>query len=164
MADQYPHAVTHIGLTVPHLDRAMRWYQEIFGFEVLVGPVDLVTDESHFGEILRDIFGPKFHKGRLAQITGANGVCIELFQFDDPKFQARDDNFEYWKPGLFHLAIIEPHIEDIAQRIAGSGGKLRSKVWTLFPDKPYKIAYCEDPFGNIIELSSHSTEQIWSNQ
>ena len=164
MADRYPSAVTHVGLTVTDLDRAIRWYREIFGLQVLVGPVEVAADESHRGHILRDIFGAGFHKGRLAHLFGANGVCIELFEFDDPKSQAREDNFEYWKTGIFHLAFVEPDIEATAQRIAKTGGKHRSAVWTLFPDQPYKLTYCEDPFGNIIELYSHSTEQIWSNR
>jgi catechol-2,3-dioxygenase len=69
-----------------------------------------------------------------------------------------------WTTGIFHLAIIEPQIEAVAQQIADTGGKRRTAVWTLFPDKPFKLAYCEDPFGNIIELYTHSTEQIWSNR
>jgi catechol-2,3-dioxygenase len=30
--------------------------------------------------------------------------------------------------------------------------------------KPYKAVYCEDPFGNIIEIYTHSYEQIWSSK
>jgi catechol 2,3-dioxygenase-like lactoylglutathione lyase family enzyme len=164
MPDRYPGAITHVGVTVTDLDHAIRWYREIFGFQVLIGPVDLAGDESHRGHILRDIFGADFQKCRLAHLFGANGVCIELFQFDDPKSEARESNFDYWKTGIFHLAIVEPEIETVVQRIAETGGKRRSAVWTLFPDKPYKLAYCEDPFGNIIELYTHSTEQIWSNR
>ena len=57
----------------------------------------------------------------------------------------------------------EPNIEKLAQQIEKTGGKKRSKVWQLWPEKPYKVCYCEDPWGNIIELSSHSYEQTWSN-
>ena len=28
----------------------------------------------------------------------------------------------------------------------------------------YRLAYCEDPFGNDIEIYSHSSERIFSNQ
>ena len=163
MADLYPRAITHVGFTVTDIEKAIRWYQDIFGFRLLAGPVELVADDSHFGLIARDIFGAQFRRGRLAQLTGSNGVCIELFQFSDPPSVTRKENFEYWKAGIFHFTIVEPAIEDLVHRIADTGGKLRSQVWTLFPDKPYKIAYCEDPFGNIIEIYTHSTEQTWSN-
>jgi catechol 2,3-dioxygenase-like lactoylglutathione lyase family enzyme len=161
--DLYPRAVTHVGLTVTDMDAGIRWYGEILGFPLLFGPVDLVADDSHFGKIVTDIFGPECRKGRLAQLSGSNGVCIELFQFEDPASEKQKEDFEYWKVGIFHFTIIEPKIEDLVSLIANSGGKRRSQVWTLFPDKPYKMAYCEDPFGNMIEIYSHSTEHTWSN-
>jgi len=163
MAGVYPRVITHVGCTVTDIERAITWYREVFGFQLLAGPVDLVADDSHFGQIAADIFGAQFRRGRLAQMAGSNGVCIELFQFHEPQSVRRQDNFEYWKPGIFHFTIVEPGIEEMIERIAVNGGKSRSRVWTLFPDKPYKIAYCEDPFGNIIEIYSHSTEQTWSN-
>jgi hypothetical protein len=87
-----------------------------------------------------------------------------MFDFDRPKSVRRENNFEYWKSGFFHICLVEPEIEAMVKRIEETGGKLRSKIWQLFADKPYKIAFCEDPFGNIIELNSHSTERVWSNQ
>ena len=162
MADLFPRVITHVGVTVTDIEKAIGWYREIFGFQLLAGPVDLVADDSHFGLLARDIFGTGFQRGRLAQLAGSNGVCLELFQFSDPPTVVRKD-FEYWKTGIFHFTIVDPAIEDVVRRIAESGGKLRSKIWQLFPDKPYKIAYCEDPFGNIIEIYTHSTEQTWSN-
>jgi catechol 2,3-dioxygenase-like lactoylglutathione lyase family enzyme len=158
----YPRVITHVAFTVTDIDKAIQWYQEIFGFQLLAGPVDLVADDSHFGQIATDIFGAG-SRGRLALMAGANGVCIELFQFSEPQTLKREDNFEYWKPGIFHFTIIEPDIEDLVRQIAATGGKSRSRIWTMFPDKPYKIAYCEDPFGNVIEIYSHSTERAWSN-
>jgi hypothetical protein len=33
-----------------------------------------------------------------------------------------------------------------------------------YPDqKPYRMIYMEDPFGNIVEIYSHSYELIYSN-
>ena len=88
---------------------------------------------------------------------------IELFQFGQPETIRREDNFEYWKTGIFHFCLTDPDIETLARRIDETGGKQRSKVWQLWPDKPYKVCYCEDPWGNIVELSSHSYEQTWAN-
>ena len=159
----YPRALTHVGVTVTDMDKAIRWYDEVLGFPLLFGPVDLVADESHFGMIVEDVFGPQCRKGRLAQLNGGNGVCIELFEFSDPKSERRENNFDYAKAGIFHFTIVEPQVEAMVQRIVETGGKQRSKIWTLFPNKPYKMVYCEDPFGNCIEVYSHSTEQTWSN-
>jgi hypothetical protein len=35
----------------------------------------------------------------------------------------------------------------------------RSKLWEIVPDKGYMIVFCEDPFGNIIEIYSDGYEQ-----
>jgi hypothetical protein len=40
-----------------------------------------------------------------------------------------------------------------------SGGKQWSKIWDIDPSKGYKIAFCEDPFGNVIEVYAHGYEQ-----
>jgi catechol 2,3-dioxygenase-like lactoylglutathione lyase family enzyme len=156
--------VTHVGLTVTDLDKAIEWYQGVLGFQVLAGPIELTGDHSHFGVICSDIFGEVFRRGRLAFLSGHNGVGIELFEFNDPKSERPANNFEYWKNSIFHLAVIELDIENLTRRIEESGGRLRSKIWNLFPGTPYKIAYCEDPFGNIVEICSHSTDQMWRNQ
>ena len=54
--------------------------------------------------------------------------------------------------------------ERLAERIAEAGGEQTSEVWHLFPDQEYRLVYCEDPYGNLIEVYSHSYEQIYSNQ
>ena len=33
----------------------------------------------------------------------------------------------------------------------------------LVPGSDKKIWFCENPFGNIIEIYSHSYEQFWAN-
>ena len=45
------------------------------------------------------------------------------------------------------------------KKISESGGNKRSKIWDLVPNKGYKIVFCEDPFGNVIEIYTHGYEQ-----
>jgi catechol 2,3-dioxygenase-like lactoylglutathione lyase family enzyme len=160
----WPRALTHVGVTVTDLEKAIRWYGDVLGLQLIAGPSELVGDDSQFGKIVKDIFGADFGRGRLVFLAGANGVVVEIFEFESPKSARRENNFEFWKNGCFHICFVDHDIDGTARRIAETGGKLRSKIWQLFPDKPYKIAYCEDPFGNLIELYSHSTEQTWSNR
>ena len=37
-------------------------------------------------------------------------------------------------------------------------------VWQYYypGEKPYRMVYCEDPFGNILEIYSHSYELTYS--
>ena len=126
----------HIGVGVPDLDKAVRWYHEVLGFNMVVEPMEGSADDSHIGMVLKDIFGTSFKKLRLVHMTFANHVGFEIFEFVDPKEEQRENNFEYWKTGFFHIGITDPNIEELAKRIAENGGKQRSKIWEVFPGKP----------------------------
>lgn len=158
-----PHTMNHVGITVTDIDAAVKWYQELFGCSVVMAPTTTEDDGGYFAEIIADIFGPGFEEMKLAHLATADGIGIELFQFSNPKSVPAEDNFEYWKSGIFHICLTDPEIEALAEKINSGGGKQRSKVWKLWPGKPYKVCYCQDPWGNIIEISSHSYEQTWSN-
>jgi catechol 2,3-dioxygenase-like lactoylglutathione lyase family enzyme len=159
----YPRAFNHVGVTVTDIDKAVRWYQDVLGCSVILHPMNAFEDNSHFGQICTDIFGKGFKKLRIAHMVTAEGVGIELFQFFKPKSTLRKNNFDYHKAGIFHFCVTDPDIEGLARRIAKAGGKQRSKIWRLWSDKPYKVCYCQDPWGNIIELNTHAYSHIWAN-
>jgi catechol 2,3-dioxygenase-like lactoylglutathione lyase family enzyme len=156
-------AMNHVGITVPDIHAAVKWYTEVMGCYLLAAPAELKDDGSHFGKVVKDVFGERFKTGWIAHLATVNGVGIELFQFLEPKSAARDDNFEYWRGGIFHVCFTAPDIEETAELIERSGGKVKSQIWKLWNNKNYKIVYCEDPWGTIIELSDHSYVQLWSN-
>lgn len=44
-----------------------------------------------------------------------------------------------------------------------ASGKQRMPVREYFPgEKPYRMVYMEDPFGNILEIYSHSYELTYA--
>jgi catechol 2,3-dioxygenase-like lactoylglutathione lyase family enzyme len=94
-------------------------------------------------------------------LATADGIGIELFQFANG--ERRQKNFEYWKTGIFHLCVQDPDLEGLAKRIVENGGRQRMPVRYYYPgEKPYRMVYCEDPFGNIVEIYSHSYELTYS--
>lgn len=143
---------------------AMSWYRDVMGMTILAEPVEISAGENasdqHLAEIVREVFGPGLDKFMICHMVAANGTGIELFQFMAPEAVRREDNFEYWKTGFFHLAVTDPDVEGLASRISSSGGRRRTKVLEVFPGR--SICFCEDPFGNVIEIYSHSYEQFWS--
>jgi hypothetical protein len=77
--------------------------------------------------------------------------------------------FEFAEPpartGIFHFCLVAPEIDRVAARIASTGGRLlTSRVWEIFAGEPYRTCYCEDPFGTVIELYSHSHERTYANR
>jgi catechol 2,3-dioxygenase-like lactoylglutathione lyase family enzyme len=158
-------AVNHIAISVTDIKLAMSWYRDVMGMKVLAEPTLISTQEpasdAHLAMLVKEVFGPRLGKFMICHMIAANGPGIELFQFIEPRAVRRDDNFEYWKTGFFHLAITEPDVEGLASMIASTGVKRRTKVLEVAPGK--RICFCEDPFGNVIEIYSHSYEQFWSD-
>ena len=87
---------------------------------------------------------------------------MELFEF--PQTRPEEIPFEYWRPKVFHICFQDPDLEGRIKLIEAHGGRQRMRqVRHYFPgEKPYRMVYCEDPFGNIIELYSHSYELTYS--
>ncbi|MDV6286586.1 VOC family protein [Rhodococcus jostii] len=158
-----PRSLNHIGISVPDIQAATAWYRDVLGCYVLVEPGEARNDGSHFGNVVKDIFGERFESVLMAHLTTQDGVGIEFFQFKEPANKAPKNNFEYERHGIFHFCLTAPDIEVQAQRIADAGGKQLSKVWTLYANKDYKAVYCQDPWGTVIELCTHPYSQFWSN-
>ena len=154
-------AFNHAGLSVTNLENAIEWYQDVFGLRLIRGPLTLDI-EAPDSEPPADIFGPQWKQVRVAHLATANGTGIEIFEFSEPAAEQRIDNFEYWKTGIFHIAFTCPEIEDTAQRLEQFGGKRRSQFHEVAPG--CIVCYCEDPFGNILELVNRSYEQVNANR
>jgi catechol 2,3-dioxygenase-like lactoylglutathione lyase family enzyme len=157
-----PRPINHIGLTVPDIFAAIDWYRDVLGFTHIMGPRVLEATSRATHET-PSIFGPRFRKAYQAHMLSGNGVGLELFQFVEPAVERPTDNFEYWKVGVFHICVTDPNIEALAERIVATGGRQRVPVFEFIPGRPYRLVYCEDPWGNIIEVFSHSYAEAFAN-
>jgi catechol 2,3-dioxygenase-like lactoylglutathione lyase family enzyme len=146
--------VTHVGLTVPDLEHAIAWYRDVLGFDPLGPAVSVRAGEGHAGTVAADVLGADVRSFRQAHLAGANGVAIELFEFEEAER----------RPGIFHFCIVVPDVAQTAERIVRSGGRRSSRIWEIFRGAPYLTCYCEDPFGTIVELYSHSHERTYANR
>ncbi|WP_215115431.1 lactoylglutathione lyase family protein [Exiguobacterium sp. s80] len=157
----YPRNFSHIGLSVPDLEAAIKFYSEVMGWYVIMEPSDVVEDDSPIGVMCTDVFGAGWGKFRIAHMATGDRIGIELFEF--PNNEQPENNFEFWKTGIFHYAIQDPDIEGMVEKIVAHGGKQRMPIREYYPgEKPYRMVYCEDPFGNLVELYSHSYELTYS--
>ncbi|MFP8890717.1 VOC family protein [Natrialbaceae archaeon A-CW2] len=155
----YPRGLAHVGLTVSDIEEAVEWYQDVFGFNLVLGPAE-IQNEGFFGRQVTDLLGD-FEEMKIAHLSTGNQIGVELFEFDSTEGQNDPDPFS---PGLFHLSIIDPQVEELAEKIDENGGDAYSDVWGVnSEDDDYKLAYCRDPWGNMIEVFSHSNERIYSN-
>jgi catechol 2,3-dioxygenase-like lactoylglutathione lyase family enzyme len=163
-ARRQPRRITHIGLTVPALGPAVRWYRDVLGFELLAEPVTVRAREGHAGKLASSVFGPAFGELRQAHLAAANGVALELFEFREPAGESRPNDFAYWHHGWFHLCVVDQEIDALCAVIEQAGGRRRTDILTIFAGGPERMCYCEDPFGNIIEVYTHTHERTYANR
>ena len=158
----YPRCFSQIGISVTDLEQAVEFYSKALGFYVIMPPTTIRHDDSAIGQMCDDVFGEGWGSFRIAHLSTGEGIGIELFEFRNA--ERRAENFEYWKTGIFHLCVKDPDVEGLVKRIEEHGGRQRMKqVRYYYPGaKPYRMVYCEDPFGNIIEIYSHSYELTYS--
>jgi catechol 2,3-dioxygenase-like lactoylglutathione lyase family enzyme len=147
--------VTHVGIGVPQLEPALHWYRVVLGLEPLGSVTTVHAHEGHAGIVAADVLGPDLGSFKQGHLAGANGVALELFEFEEPPAERR---------GLFHICFVVEDVAGTAERIAAGGGRRTSRIWPIFEDQPYAMCYCEDPFGNVVELYSHDHERVYANR
>ncbi|QSH39968.1 lactoylglutathione lyase family protein [Lentisphaerota bacterium ZTH] len=157
----YPASFSHIGLSVNDLDQAVEFYTKVFGWYVIMPPTEIKSDDSAIGTMCDDVFGDGWGKFKIAHLSTGDGIGVEIFEFKNQ--EKPKDNFEYWKNGVFHFCIKDPDIEGALQRVIANGGRQRMPIREYYPgEKPYRMVYCEDPFGNVFEIYTHSYELTYS--
>ncbi len=153
-------AVNHIGINVPDLDAAVAWYASVLGFEVVHPVAEVVAGKGEAGTRFAQMNGPTFRKGRVAYLATGNGVGFEMFEFLDPKTEPFRDDWEFWRPGTWHVCITTPDVEGLAASVAAHGGRHRTAVLEASPGSGFRMTFCQDPWGNPIELMSASYDRI----
>lgn len=161
MTQNYPRTFSHIGLSVGNLEQAIDFYTAVLGWYVIMPPTTIEEDDSAIGVMCTDVFGPNWKSFRIAHLSTGDRVGVEIFEFLN--HETPENNFEYWKTSIFHFCVQDPNPEELAKKIVEHGGKQRMPVRHYYPgEKPYRMVYCEDPFGNILEVYSHSYELTYS--
>lgn len=160
-----PVPLGHVAISIPDLDAAMEWYQDVLGLKQItpIGEV-FVSKGGHFADQLRAVFGPELEHMRVGHLEAANGAAIELFQFIEPAYRPPEDNFDYLRGGLYHLCFTDPDVGGLSQKIIDSGGKARTELMKPFLEQEFEVRFCEDPWGTVIEIMSRSHPRIFANQ
>lgn len=152
-------SINHVGVTVPDLEKAVDWYVSVFDLELLDGPMH--CDLTTAGASRRvDVFGPAWKAMKLAHLVASNGAGFELFQFLDPEVVSGEDNFTYTSVGPHHVAFTVDDFQGTLALLNDSGGRQRTQVYDVHGGA--LIVYCEDPWGNVVELVSTSYRQLSS--
>ena len=117
----FPRTFSHIGISVPDVKAAVKFYTEVLGWYLITEPTEITEDDSAIGVMCTDVFGPDWGSFRIAHMSTGDKIGVELFEFAN--YEPRENNFEYWKPGVFHFCVQDPDVEGLAERIVAAGGK-----------------------------------------
>jgi glyoxylase I family protein len=151
--------IDHVGLTVPDLEAAVRFYEDVFNGRVLyrMGPLDsremppAATGDWTKGHI--NVADARLSFVGMQLFPGLN---VEIYQFERPANAGRaaPGNADL---GYHHIAL---RVGDVAAATA----YLRSKGFRIYegpidpPDGPLhgsKAQYLADPWGNQFELMEY---------
>jgi catechol 2,3-dioxygenase-like lactoylglutathione lyase family enzyme len=153
--------ITHVGLAVPDLDRAIEWYSKVFGFYILAGPFEFNDENEKLPNMTKDLLGNEIKKMRNVHLMSSGGVGIELFEFQQPAFEEEPLPAH---SGFFHICLVVDDLVETIERIVQHGGEQTSRIWNLSEGKPYYLVYTKDPFGHTIELYSRSTSEMYGGK
>ena len=160
---KYPRSFSHIGITVPDINKAVAFYGDVMGWYVIMQPSTVVKErETAIGQMCIDVFGEDWETFEIAHMSTSDGIGIELFSF--PETENKKPEFSPFNAGLFHFCVQDPDIEALVEKIVAYGGKQRMPIREYYPnEKPYKMVYVEDPFGVVFEIYTHSYELTYSS-
>ena len=151
----------HIGISVGDIGKAIEFYTTVLGGKHLAGPWPIKNDGGTTG-ITNTLYGKNGHTWtgfKMAHVLLANGVGIEIMEFEGGYDPAPDKEFEFKKHGIFHFAVTVPNVEEFVAEIVKWGGEQYCdyNIRDHKGEKTYTV-YVKDPFGLIYEVHDHCYE------
>jgi catechol 2,3-dioxygenase-like lactoylglutathione lyase family enzyme len=137
------HRITHVGLCVADLDRALRFYRDAIGMEevgrmsvpdgVTATLLQLPASEMELVYLQRD------------------GLRLELIWYRAPSPVGDGRPREMNRLGLTHLSVRVDRLEDLVDRISAAGGQVLDATTVHF-DGGNRGVMALDPDGTRVEL------------
>jgi catechol 2,3-dioxygenase-like lactoylglutathione lyase family enzyme len=152
----------HAAITVPDLDAAVAWYGEALGLRPLPERVEAsVVERPRLRATLDEVYDEACDAFRVAFLVDGDSVAIELFEFDAGAAWDRPDSWAYSRAGLSHIGFLVASVDEAAARIVACGGRRRTRTMSAGGGGAWRFCFCEDPYGTVIELQSHSQEEMY---
>jgi len=155
------HGIEHVGITVPDLEAASRFFAQAFGAEILFD--NITRDAPVQGEHLAAMFGVPAATRAVASrfLRLGNGPGVELFEIvaSEQRPAARPNDY-----GLQHIAIYVDDVAAAGERFVAAGGRMRAGLNPLVRHEAglrNAFWYGVTPWGTSIELISSPSPQAY---
>lgn len=170
MSDPLARGVDHIGITVPDVDEATRFFKEAFGAEILY---DLILQEDGaavvqppdaprggYDRVTAVGLHPDARIQRVRLLRLGNGPSLELFEFTGVAQRGPATSSDL---GLQHMAVYVDDIAAAAAAVERAGGTLRSGPhpapgWESGDGSLFH--YTRAPWGTSVELITYPNGQL----
>lgn len=157
--------MNHIGIMVGDMTQAVEFYTKVLGLRIVMNNTKVIEErKSAIGKMCIAVFGQGFKCFNIAHLVTTDGIGVELFEMKN-RDERHDLNFS--RLGIFHFCLQTDDFKTVMQKTEELGGKVRMDVMRYHPDdddKPAKMVYLEDPFGNLFELYSHTYEETYASE
>ncbi|MFO0986281.1 MAG: VOC family protein [Alphaproteobacteria bacterium] len=155
--------VDHVGLTVPELDAAVRFYCDVIGGVELyrIGPFDAaemprMPDGRDWTDAHINVAGARL---TIAMLQLGPNIMLELFQYDRPAERGRTPprNCDF---GGHHIALKVSDLAAAKDHLARHGCRVMAGPIVLDegPCAGLKVNYVLDPWGNQLELVQYERQ------
>jgi len=149
---------------VGDMDKAVEFYTKVLGLRIIMNNTKVQEErETAIGRMCIAVFGEGFKGFNIAHLVTTDGIGVELFEMKE-----RDErhHVDFSRLGIFHFCLQTDDFEGVMKKTEEFGGKVRMDVMRYHPEddnRPAKMVYLEDPFGNLFELYSHTYEETYSS-
>ncbi len=145
--------IEHIGLTVPDIEAATRFFADVLSAETVydIGPFEHADDwmANHLA------VHPRSRINKMRVLKVANGPVLELFEFTAPDQERRvPRNSDY---GGWHIAFYVEDIEKALIALKAHQVEIQSGPVTMTegPSAGLEWLYFKAPWGQQLELVSY---------
>ena len=158
--------MSHIGILVGEMAKAVEFYTKAIGLEIVMDETEVMEEqETAIGKMCVAVFGEGFKGFNIAHLVTEDGIGVELFEMKDR--EDKQNVVDFSQIGIFHFCLQTNDFQGVIDKVEQYRGKVRMDIMRYHPEddnKPYKMVYLEDPFGNLFELYSHPYRQTYSSE
>lgn len=143
-------AVAHVGITVPDMDKAIAFYQDVLGLKVIG---DFSIEGEEIGDMVR-VPGTKVRSVFLRNEDDRQSAPVELLHFSESAREGGQPYEGVTHNGITEIAFWVKDIDQTYEALRSHGVEFYSppKTFTLDGYGTAKAVYCKDPFGTTLEL------------
>jgi catechol 2,3-dioxygenase-like lactoylglutathione lyase family enzyme len=136
--------IRHTGIVVKDMEKALYFYRDLLGFKI-------VKKMQESGRYIETVCGVKNISLITVKLSADDNNLIELLYFFPPVSTKGDAAKGLTDKGFSHISCTVENIDAIHDRLSKAEIRFNSPP-QVSSDGHAKVAFCQDPEGNFIEL------------